>query len=774
MSVLTAWLLMLPLHASVLLLVAWAIDTGIATLGAWRELLWRTALFGCLLTATVQAFAPQSFIGRWHWAASAISIVQDARRGDVLPTAPASDTTVASSTPSMPPTPAGKVPSGRSVIQTPVVADSTSLAASPIRIDWTILLVGVWLLGAFIALARSTGSLLRLRRELAHAVPVTRADVLDDLAALAARAGVQAPRLLCLQALPSPIAVIGARIVLPAWSLQTLDRAQLQAMLAHELGHIVRGDPNWKLLSAGWCALLWFVPPAAIARRRLDDIAELACDAFAASHTGDGRSLAECLATCAERHVRGDLPGADAFELAPAMAARQSSLLQRIERLLEGTSMDTNGSRALPRTVAALVLAAAVFCLPAIGFESARANAAAPDAHNAKPAGSSHSSVSISSNDDGNDTMTISLSDNGHKFTAKVEGKIAFNDDDSDVTGISGPGTATLEETIGGVTRRLELAERAGKLERRYFVDRNERPLDDEGRKWMASVVLQMVRSGIGAEARAQRLYAKGGAARVLDEIAQIPTDYVRGIYLRELVVLGKLTPAELDRAVKLAGDMHSDYERRQALTAIFDKQALGAAEQVTFLHQALRFDSDYERAELLIGTLPKLANTAEVRQAWLDAGLKVKSDYERRRTLQALLARGGLDAAQLASVIDASSSMSSDYEHRELLVAAARQQNDPDAIATPYARSTQKIASDYERREALMALLNSGKIGTASAGAVLDAAAQIHSSYECREVLVALARVMPDDAALHARYHEVAKALPDYDRGEAERALVR
>jgi hypothetical protein len=108
------------------------------------------------------------------------------------------------------------------------------------------------------------------------------------------------------------------------------------------------------------------------------------------------------------------------------------------------------------------------------------------------------------------------------------------------------------------------------------------------------------------------------------------------------------------------------------------------------------------------------------------------------------------------------------------LLVAAARQQNDPDAIATPYARSTQKIASDYERREALMALLNSGKIGTASAGAVLDAAAQIHSSYECREVLVALARVMPDDAALHARYHEVAKALPDYDRGEAERALVR
>jgi beta-lactamase regulating signal transducer with metallopeptidase domain len=775
MNLLSAWLLMLPLHASVLLLVAWAIDAGIAPLrGAWRELLWRTALFGCLLTATVQAFAPQSFIGRWHWAASAISVVQDARPGNAPQTAAANGAATAASTSRTSPTPAGKVPSGRTVIQAPVIADSASLAASRSAVDWTRLLIGLWLLGALIALARSSGSLLRLRRELAHAVPVTRIDALDDLAALAARAGVEAPRLLCLQALTSPIAVTGARIVLPSWSLQTLDRAQLQAMLAHELGHIARGDPNWKLLSALWCAWLWFVPPAGIARRRLDDIAELACDSFAASHTGDGRSLAECLATCAARHVRGDLVGADAFELAPAMAARQSSLLKRIERLLEGASVDSNVPRTLPRTVAALVLAAAVFCLPAIGFESARTHAAAPDAHGAKPAGSSHSSVSVHSDDGGNDTMTVSLSDDHHKFTAKVEGKIAFNDDDTDVTGISGAGTATLEETSVGVTRRLELAERDGKLERRYFVDRSERPLDDEGRKWVASVVLQLVRSGIGAEARAKRLYARGGATRVLDEIAQIPTDYVRGIYLRELMGLGKLTPAELDRAVKLAGDMHSDYERRQALTSVFDQQALGAAEQVTFLHQALRFDSDYERAELLIATLPKLANTAEVRQAWLDAGLKVQSDYERRRTLQALLARGGLDAAQLGRVIEASSSMSSDYEHRELLVATAQQLHDPDAIATPYARSTQKIASDYERREALMALLRSGRIGAASAGAVLDSAAQIGSSYECREVLVALARVMPDDAALHARYREVAGRLADYDRSEAERALVR
>jgi hypothetical protein len=32
----------------------------------------------------------------------------------------------------------------------------------------------------------------------------------------------------------------------------------------------------------------------------------------------------------------------------------------------------------------------------------------------------------------------------------------------------------------------------------------------------------------------------------------------------------------------------------------------------------------------------------------------------------------------------------------------------------------------------------------------------------------------MPNDADLIARYREVARRLPDYDRGEAERALDR
>ena len=99
---------------------------------------------------------------------------------------------------------------------------------------------------------------------------------------------------------------------------------------------------------------------------------------------------------------------------------------------------------------------------------------------------------------------------------------------------------------------------------------------------------------------------------------------------------------------------------------------------------------------------------------------------------------------------------------------------DDANAVAVPYVQSARKIGSDYERREALLALIHSGKLGAAGAAAVLDAASTIGSNYECREVLVALARVMPADAHLIERYRQITGRMSDYERGEAERALVR
>jgi beta-lactamase regulating signal transducer with metallopeptidase domain len=764
MNIALAWLLTFALHACGLLAAALLIERAMPRLpNAWRELLWRTALFGALLTASAQLavqHAPLS--GRWTVSPAQVAVTAAAPLPEHMPV-------IAESRGAKP-----QATIEHAIDEDSVTHDAANTSAPTRWLPW---LLALWCGGAALAMLRNGVLLWRCRRDLRTARAVDDVTLAVHVGTLAANAGTRVPRLLQLDDIGSPLALTHARIVLPAWAMTSLDTTQLRAMLAHELGHIVRRDPAVRLVVAFWCALLWWLPLARVAQRRLEETAELACDEFAARHTDDARGLAECLAACGEHLVYGPSP-----EFAPAMAVRASSLITRIERLLEGVTMEPQRSGFAARSLAFVALGLGALCLPAVGIDvvaaqtisAAPAPPAAPvaPASPAKPA-DSHSHINII-DESGRDRTTISQSDDQHKFRADIEGKIAFTDDESDVKMLDANGSATFEETRDGVKRRIEIEPKGGELRRRFFVDGTEQPWDDTARTWMKQVVLDLARSGIGAEERVKRLYREGGAARVLAEIGEIHSDYVRGIYLEALVGLGKLTPEQLDRTIALAGAMSTDYERHKALAAVFDKQALDAQRQLAFLRQALHFDTDYELAELLIGVLPRLSDTPELRQAWLDAGLKVKSDYERRRTLEAMVARSGLDDAQLASVVRASASMQSDYERRTLLTAVAQHAHDVDAFAPIYTQALQGLGSDYERREALLALIRSGKLGARGAAAVLDAAAHIGSSYECREVLVALAQAMPQDAALEARYREVAGKLGDYDRKEAERVLRR
>ena len=443
--------------------------------------------------------------------------------------------------------------------------------------------------------------------------------------------------------------------------------------------------------------------------------------------------------------------------------------------------METTASGTGARAVALLTLVASAIALPAVGIDAsvAHASPASNGVHASLDAtladtGKSKSSISVHSDDDGDGTTVISMSDDRHSFTADIHGKLVLNDDETEITGLSQGGTARLTESVGGAKQRIDLAERGGKLEQHYYVGNTEQPYDDKARAFMVTVSTELARSGIDAEGRAKRLYAKGGAKRVLDEIDHLHSDYVSGIYLRTLVDIDKLTSAELDRAVAIAGNFSSDYERRQTLTRLFEKQTFDAPHQVAYLHQAAKFSSDYDRAEMLVNIVPHLADSPDVRQSWLDAAHGLNSDYDRRRTYEAMLAHNGMSDAQIQMVIDASATMHSDYDRGELLKMAAQRAHDGEAIAADYAKSVDGIGSDYNRREALTALMQTDHFGPRAANAVLDAATHVGSDYDRAQLLIALARVMPTDAALVQRYREIASRLPAHERGEVEGALVR
>ena len=767
----SGWLLSIALHGGLLLVAAWLVDRTLRMAPATRELMWRCALFGGVLTASLQALmptAPQT----WHLALPA-SAATSALPNPAQTQAPVFVSTRGASLADAA-TPANETANAASSVTAAIAQHPSMRSTSAIamfRPSLPLVVLIFWLSGALLAFARLCLRFANLRHALARAKPaLPPAD--PDLAALAHRVGVRMPALYTLPDVASPFA-FGRRIIVPEWAATALDPRQLQAMLAHELAHVARRDPQWRLVIECWRTAFWFLPFAGVAQRRLDELAELACDAFAARQTGDAHAVAECLAACAERHFDNR-----AYALMPAMAARGSALIQRIDRLLEGTAMSTTQPGFLLRAATAAVLTACAFGLPSVGFLGPVAQAQTPPAPPAPPSApkssQANSSISISSHD-GNRSMRVIIDDDSRGLSLDAKGKIEFSVDETDIASLGAGGTATLEEKRDGTTRRLELVERNGTLGRRYFVDRREQAFDAAGRAWLAALLPDLIReSGLGAEARVQRIYANGGASAVLAEIDQIHSDYVRGLYLGLLVDKGPLSAADLDHCMRLAGSIDGDYEKQQALARIFAKQKLDAPQQSAFLQQALNIHGAYELAELLTGILPRLDDNAEVRANWLAATAHINGDYERARTLQAVLERRDLNDGELAALLQASGDVHGDYEHGQVLVAIAKHARNVDAIAPAYAQSAAKIGSDYERAQSLLALIETGKLGNAGVNAVLDATAKVGGDYERSQVLIALARSMPDDATLVAHYREVASHLADYERGQVENALRR
>ncbi len=92
--------------------------------------------------------------------------------------------------------------------------------------------------------------------------------------------------------------------------------------------------------------------------------------------------------------------------------------------------------------------------------------------------------------------------------------------------------------------------------------------------------------------------------------------------------------------------------------------------------------------------------------------------------------------------------------------------------MAKRYAESARQINSSFDRRSALIALIGSTPLNQDSCMAVLDALEGIDAASDLTPVLLALAKHMPADSGLIARYRQVARVLPTFERGQTEQAL--
>jgi HEAT repeat protein/beta-lactamase regulating signal transducer with metallopeptidase domain len=324
-----AWLLTYALHSTVLLGLAWLVLRLRRAEPATADVLWKVAMIGALLTASAQTalnIAPTGSVSLIAAAEAGPSTTSQltSLQNDALVSPSAASEQAGSSVESNPSTStAAPVTAGRGW---------NFSTAGTLATVWAVLALGLvlWYVGRRLILVGRLGD-----RRVVHEPSLTAL-----LADLKREAGVTRHIVLTAsQTISSPVALGTNEICLPAAAMDELDPAQQRAMLAHELAHLVRRDPQWLGFACLMERAFFFQPLNRLARRGMQQSAEYLADEWAAQRSG-GVPLARCLVKVAE-WIQASPLGVPVA----GMAEERSQLASRVSRLLESTPLGAPRSR---------------------------------------------------------------------------------------------------------------------------------------------------------------------------------------------------------------------------------------------------------------------------------------------------------------------------------------------------------------------------------------------------------------------------------------------
>ncbi|HWP54480.1 MAG TPA: hypothetical protein VN476_10080 [Pyrinomonadaceae bacterium] len=341
-------------------------------------------------------------------------------------------------------------------------------------------------------------------------------------------------------------------------------------------------------------------------------------------------------------------------------------------------------------------------------------------------------------------TWTWINADDRKKIEVKVENKVEFNEDYSDVSAIPGDGALRIHDSRGAHTFRLVIArDSAGGIRRDYSVDGQSRTFDAEGQSWLRTVLLQAVREGgLDARTRAQRILKQRGASGLTEEITYLKGDYVRRIYFEELLQAPGVSTKDLKTAIHNASNS---------------------------------IVSDYERAQMLVQIAPVFLGDKNLTADYFDATSRIKSDYEHARVLSGALKQTHLSKDALIAIAQSAASIESDYEKASLLIKGADRYQGDLSSRMEWLHAVRTIGSDYEHHRVLSGALKPNVISIEALSDLVRSAARMHSDYEKASFLIEAMSLYRGDAQLRAAFLETARTIgSEYERGRVQKRFEK
>lgn len=404
------WMFTYLIHSSVLIVGVWVLTRVLPRISLdTKETMWRVALFGGLATSAVQSgFGLTPLPGTFELPDRLVA--RATATESVQPSATAEGNAVVDRR-------IVQHQTGELTITTIRQRNGAAIAdASREPSPWAWVLLGLVGAGSVFALGRLAFAARRLSKQLQGRRDVIEDPVLESHLALCAKAELrQRPRLTASGKLRSPVALLRNEICLPERAVDSLTPQQQQGLLAHELAHLIRKDPAWRIGVAVFEAAFFFQPLNHLARRKLHEVAEFQCDDWAARQAGTGVHLAKCLAEVAS-WLEGGPPQAS---IVTAMAAPSSPIVARITRLLGRHQPEVAGGTATRIGFSLLSLGAVIWLAPAIGDVNVN-HASTSSAALASAAGDLHFE---DASDAAFDRSTVHLNTGPERVEVKVEAR---------------------------------------------------------------------------------------------------------------------------------------------------------------------------------------------------------------------------------------------------------------------------------------------------------------------------------------------------------------
>ena len=358
----------------------------------------------------------------------------------------------------------------------------------------------------------------------------------------------------------------------------------------------------------------------------------------------------------------------------------------------------------------------------------------------------------------------------------RQDGRIAFNDDFTDIKSLSPGGSFDLSVLKGGVRRELSVSSKNGALARKWKVDGRERPYDDDASRWLAEFLVDLdYLTAAGVDSRLPALLRGGGVSAVLKETERMPNEYARGVYYTKLAAATKLTGAELaailDQARSLQTDDYHAADLLQNLAApkIGDADVHAAAIRLLSVVKSDLYVS--QGIQMLAGAGPMAKYDVDFA---IGAAVRMSSDHFKAEVVRVLMGIGRSDATIRANLSRVIADMHEDYDIDDVI-----SQLMVNGSAEPAARRTMleaagRIKSDNYRSTSLRALLKDRSLVESDLLEFVAAAGKMTIDSFKAEVLIAIARHSPPTPRVREAVATAADSLSRQYRDTVRQAVGR